>query len=287
MKQFALALIIALAPSLCSAGIVFNYETGKQLYVRFDDSSNTAVNLTEGSTLKAGRYTAADAAIDTAGLAAGNYTGRIFIGTAGAQSSSDVLVGVVNDFTFGASTQTSSDSRLISALFGTATADSGSGTVGRAFHYLLLSFASAGKFTTNALSNAPTGGGGTEPDDRDLEPVQHVWQLKRSGDGTLRSTNPLYVHAGDTIRAGWNCDIPSVLPPGTVISTEDEPELVGDTADIAITAIGHDAKIAKVELAIDDTAEAGSHWVKVLVTNTNGGGPIAVYGEVVIQAEPE
>ena len=123
--------------------------------------------------------------------------------------------------------------------------------------------------------------------DRDLEPVQHVWQLKRSGDGTLRSTNPLYVHAGDTIRAGWNCDIPSVLPPGTVISTEDEPELVNDTGEIGLTAIGHDAKIAKVELAVDDTAEAGSHWVKVLVTNTNGGGPIAVYGEVVIQAEPE
>lgn len=287
MKQFALAILFALAAPLASAGIVFNYETGKQLYVRFDDSSNTAVNLTEGSTLKAGRYTAADAAIDTAGLAAGTYTGRIFIGTAGAQSSSDVLVGVVNDFTFGASTQTSSDARLISALFGTSTADSGDGTVGRTLHWLEAAFTSIGKYSTNALSNAPTGSGGTEPDDRDLEPVQHVWQLKRSGDGTLRSTNPLYVHGGDTIRAGWNCDIPSVLPPGTVISTEDDPEAVNDTGEITITAIGHDAKIAKVELAIDDAAEAGSHWIKTTVTNTNGGGPIAVYGEVVIQAEPE
>ena len=131
--------------------------------------------------------------------------------------------------------------------------------------------------------------GGTEPDDRDLEPVQHVWQLKRSGDGTLRSTNPLYVTTGtaQTIRAGWNCDIPTILPPGSVISAETTPVLVAASDDVTITHIGHGEKVAKVELDIASDAAAGSHWVKTTITNTNGGGPIAIYGEVVVQAEPE
>ena len=170
----------------------------------------------------------------------------------------------------------------------TATSDTGAGEAGRALHYLGSSFVSQGVFSTAAMANA-AGGGGTEPDDRDLEPVQHVWQLKRSGDGTLRSTNPLYVVAGtaQTIRAGWNCDLPTILPPGTVISTESTPVLVTASDDVTITAIGHGEKVGKVELDIASDAVAGSHWVKTTITNTNGGGPIAVYGEVVIQAEPE
>lgn len=114
--KYAVALLLALLPALAHADVVFNYETGQTLYVRFDDASNTAVDLTEGSTLKEGRYTAADAAIDSAGLAAGTYTGRVFIGTAGAQSSSDVIVGVLPEFIFGASTQTTSYQNMLAQI---------------------------------------------------------------------------------------------------------------------------------------------------------------------------
>jgi hypothetical protein len=65
---------------------------GLSLYVRFDDASNTAYDLTEGATLKSGLYSVADATIDN-GLASGEYTARILVGTAAGQSASDVCVG--------------------------------------------------------------------------------------------------------------------------------------------------------------------------------------------------
>lgn len=74
------------------------YATGEDLYVRFSDGSNTAVDLTEGSSLKLGQYDAADAAIDSAGLAAGTFSARVFLGTASGQSSSDVEVSVIPEF---------------------------------------------------------------------------------------------------------------------------------------------------------------------------------------------
>lgn len=127
-----------------------------------------------------------------------------------------------------------------------------------------------------------------EPDNRDLESVQHTWTLRRSGDGTLRSTNPCYVHPGDTIRAGWNCAIPQVCPNGTIISTQGDPELVTASDDLTLEdpAIGHDAYVAKVEFEVAADAESGSHWIKSVITNRNGAA-VTVYGEVVVQAEPE
>lgn len=73
--------------------------TGQSLYVMFDDGSDTAANLTEGTSLKAGRYTVADSAIVTAGLAAGVYTYRVLVGTAASKSASDTVV-AVGDFVF-------------------------------------------------------------------------------------------------------------------------------------------------------------------------------------------
>lgn len=80
--------------------IIHHDSTGQSLYARFDDGSNTAVDLTEGSSLNVGKYTAADSAIVTAGLAAGTYTGRIFGGTAGAQANTDYQVGSFSGFVF-------------------------------------------------------------------------------------------------------------------------------------------------------------------------------------------
>lgn len=282
MKHFALAIIFALAAPVATAGIVFNYETGKQLYVRFDDSSNTAVNLTEGSTLKAGRYTAADAAIDTAGLAAGTYTGRIFIGTAGAQSSGDVLVGVVNDFTFGASTQTSSDARLVAAMFGTSTADSGSGTLGRAFHYLLSSFVSNGKFSQNALSNAPTGDGEAIVDETaadliaarvnasrgDFYPnAKQVWVLKRDGAGLeVKNDFQITMGEGETLKV-W-IDFASVVGKNEFIQSIDSLELSGGSAVIVTDSSGILGNL--VYLQVEGGSDGDATTVDFEVTTTAG-----------------
>lgn len=131
------------------------------------------------------------------------------------------------------------------------------------------------------------------PDNRDLAPVDHLFQLKRSGDGTLRSTNPLYVHAGDMRRVGFNCDIPSLLPTGATLHLSGTPTTAN--ADLTLDATGIDPKVAKltVEVAEDaevsEEAEDGSvtgSWIKTTITNSNGTGPIAIYGEVIIQEEP-
>ena len=67
--------------------------TGLSLYALFGDGSDTAVALTEGASLKAGLYTASDAAIAGAGLAAGEWPYRLLVGSAGAKSASDPQVG--------------------------------------------------------------------------------------------------------------------------------------------------------------------------------------------------
>jgi hypothetical protein len=82
----------------CLAGITVATDAGQTLYVRFGDTDNTAVDLTEGATLKAGTYTASDGAITTASLDAGTYIARICVGTAGAQSASDEVIAIVPVF---------------------------------------------------------------------------------------------------------------------------------------------------------------------------------------------
>ena len=56
------------------------------------------------------------------------------------------------------------------------------------------------------------------------------------------------------------------------------------------TELGIDLKIAKVQIEAAEGAtahaEGESSWIRATITNSNGGGPIAVYGEVIIQDEP-
>lgn len=152
-------------------------------------------------------------------------------------------------------------------------------------------------FTEGALAEAPSGGGG-EADTRDLDEVQHVWILKRAGDGMWESTkeSTLYLTPGtegvDNFRAGFDCNIPSLCPNGTVLSSMgDSPEITSEDASVAKLGIGPNGTrmpmLAKVELDVDPNADAGEFWVKVQVSNRLGGGPFTVRGRVVFQEAPE
>lgn len=126
-----------------------------------------------------------------------------------------------------------------------------------------------------------------QPDDRDLESVQHEWKLKRSGAGVYRSTNPFTIAAGDTARVGWDCGIPAILPNGTVLSTMTLPTSSDAAEGVnVVEKLGVDRRVAKVEISADADAVAASYWITTKVTNSNGGGPVTVYGEVVVQAAP-
>lgn len=250
--------------------IIHTDTPGQTLYVRFDDDDDTAVDLTAGTGIKATRYAVDEEELgpDGAALPAGDYHPTVHVGTAAAQSVDDVQVGQVpGEFKWD----------------GTAVVDQLA-----AIHARLP----AGGQSMVGPSDV-TGA----PDTRDLEPVTHVWQLKRTADGSLRSTNPFYVRPGDAnLRVGWNCDIPQVLPPGTVIRTQSTPVLTESSDDITITHIGHGEKVAKVELDIaadavatddpDTEFDIEGHWVMTTIINSNGGGPVAVYGLVVVQEAP-
>lgn len=64
-------------------------ESGQSFYVRFNNATNTEVNLTEGDGKKKGVYTATDAQIRSAGLEFGAHSYRIFTGTVATASATD------------------------------------------------------------------------------------------------------------------------------------------------------------------------------------------------------
>lgn len=102
MLRNILPLLLLATP--CAADVVFpGYTTGlgnSAVYVLFSDGSDTAVQMTEGASLKAGTYTASDSAISTASLAAGTYSATIRLGDYSSPSASDVVVGIVDRFVF-------------------------------------------------------------------------------------------------------------------------------------------------------------------------------------------
>lgn len=142
---------------------------------------------------------------------------------------------------------------------------------------------------SEAVEAAEDAGAGAR-DTRDLDDVDHLWELRRSGDGSWRSINKLIVHPGDTWRAGWNCNTRGILPSGKKIAEQGDPELVTASDDLTLTdpPIGHDGTVSKVEFEVEQDAVPGTtHWIKTPVTATEASGPKWVYGEVEVQAEPE
>lgn len=79
--------------------LIHNDTVGLTLYARFDNAGNTAIDFTEGTTLKQGRYTISTATLVSNSIAAGVYSVRVFVGTAAAQAATDVLRGSI-DYSF-------------------------------------------------------------------------------------------------------------------------------------------------------------------------------------------
>jgi hypothetical protein len=132
------------------------------------------------------------------------------------------------------------------------------------------------------------------PDTRDLDEVQHVWVLKRTGSGALQSTDEsaLRVYAGsEDIRAGWDCNIPSILPNGTVLATMTDPE--SENEDLTLTKLGigpnglRQPMLAKVNVDVAEDATPGTYWITTQVANRLGGGPLTIYGKVIVLAAPD
>lgn len=103
---------------------------GLTLYARVADGSDTSVALTAGSGVNTGVYTATDAALVTAGLAAGNWPFGVYAGAVGSQSASDVLHGG-GQIAFDGTVETSADELISSGAF-TVAAQANSGSAATA-----------------------------------------------------------------------------------------------------------------------------------------------------------
>src|SRR3970282_289107 len=77
-----------------AADIVYVGAQSQSFYVRINRTGDTAFDLTEGTALKAGQYTATNATIAATGLPALVSSYRVLIGTAATQTSTDIDVGV-------------------------------------------------------------------------------------------------------------------------------------------------------------------------------------------------
>lgn len=135
------------------------------------------------------------------------------------------------------------------------------------------------------------------PDTRDLDEVQHVWHLQRTGTASWQSTpeSTLYLTPGsdgvEAFRAGVNCNIQSILPGGTVLAAMTDPESENDQLELAKLGIGPNGlkqmMLAKVEIDLPAGAVPGTSWIRTNVSNNLGAGPFPVYLKVVIVEAPD
>ena len=124
----------------------------------------------------------------------------------------------------------------------------------------------------------------------DCEVTQFTWQLKPSGAGALRSTNKLVLPPGvEDFRAGANCKIKAILPPGIVLNEITEPTSSDSDAVTATLTVGssHDGYEAKYEVTTEPDAAAGDYWLTTTATNSAGDGPVVIYLGVTVEAPPE
>lgn len=160
---------------------------------------------------------------------------------------------------------------VVTQLFATNTADSGSGKVGRAFHYLVNSYASLGKFSENALENAPAGegGGGGVLTDVDQEPVptSRTFTLLPDEDDGLSAEKPKTIRISADPNT-YAVDFINDLPVNGRIITVSEPTIVdGDESGLTFGAVGRDKSLAKFRV---EGNTAGTYTVRVDVVYDSG-----------------
>src|SRR5687768_14539804 len=93
---------------MADAIIHYDQTAGLSLYVQFDDTDNTRVQMSEGTLSKLRRYFVTDTALVLAGLDASTgmgYYATIRVGLAVSPGDSDAIVGVVPNFQWSGSVE--------------------------------------------------------------------------------------------------------------------------------------------------------------------------------------
>lgn len=323
-KRFVLTLLLVLCLSAIQAAAAnirfYVGQTGQTLYVRIENPGGNyvATALTEGTSGGAGNYTASEATIaaltgmNSPSTGAGcAYTIRV--GTPSA-SADDPIVGC-GDLAWSGSAElrTPVDTRQVAGTAQTA-ADLGlavgtvqtrigvpvgadlsadiaakptAAQIWAALTSGLSTSGSVGKLIVDNLDGKVSSVGSGAADTRDLEPVQFTWTLSSRSDGTMESTNKLVIGPGEKFRCGFKCDGTKALPTaGTVLRTMATPTVTN--AACTATKLGIDPSIAKIEVAADPGATAGtSGYVRTTITNNHGAGPVTLLGKFVIAKEPQ
>jgi hypothetical protein len=87
-----------------------------------------------------------------------------------------------------------------------------------------------------------------------------------------------------------DCNIPSIVPNGTVLASMTDPESENNEFDLTKLGIGPNGTrmpmLAKGELDLPAPATTGTSWIVIRVANGLGGGPIPVYLKVVVLESP-
>lgn len=242
--------------------IIHHDSTGQSLYARFDDGSNTAVDLTEGSSLNVGKYTAADSAIVTAGLAAGTYTGRIFGGTAGAQANTDYQVGSFSGFVFNGTNEVADTPQTGDSYALAAGADGFAAT---------KAAVDATKAVTDALSPRLPGSG-TLATGADVAAVS-LTAISPDRVSAKRTWLGNEYRAQNIVEVGDNfAGVLSLQPdinPNSAILTVDSVSITG-AASVTATDLSTTADRKRANFTVPALTTTGTYTVVVTVTTTDG-----------------
>ena len=281
MVRTLLTLLLALTatPLWAADAIRFADTPTQNRYVRVWTSATAAVadEMSEGSGAGAGRYVIADSALVTAGLStAGVYSYKVFSGATASTTANDECVGVGTLYWTGSTAETEAQ-----YLLRTTTSDTGSGTLGRALHYLRSAWVSSGVYSTASLANAPAGGGGggvTIPVNQVRIAESRTWVLKPTSNGlvgevtrylTLGDAKPFAIDfRNDLSTNGQLTDVNSII-----VVDEDGEEIVSPGITFAATAT--DPGVNRTQAIVTITGgTAGTYRVrvKVEVDESDGGG---------------
>ena len=229
---------------------------GQTLYARVNVAGDTAFDLSEGTGLKVGQYGATNAVIAATALPVGQYSFRVFIGTAGAQAAGDVDVGI-GYFIWS----------------GTATLDG--------FNVVQIEQVDA---TTQIANNSA--GGATLPVNQVPVPPSRTWKVKPTDDGLVDEVTittklgggaKLYAidFAADLATNGRITDINSVtiiegtangVTFGADLEDVDDYGVDRTTAKLKITAATADDYTLRVSVDRDDSDGGGTAEADVRLT---------------------